>query len=196
MLAYLCQLSLTAQFASVRSLRLYILFISVLLSSAFYRAGVQTRDVDPMLAHCLQCWANINPVLGYHVVFGATLNVGQRHRQRANINPALVQSILPVPPACRYRQHEVLTVTEWILASTGDAGPALDRCRLVIAASSKQYQLLLNAAQQTWGVKPVLVWCWASVADDGLALDQHRVNVVFAGSVDKPHYIVFCIKTE
>ena len=51
MLAYLCQLSLTAQFASVRSPRLYILFISVLLSSAFYRA----RDVDPMLAHRLQC---------------------------------------------------------------------------------------------------------------------------------------------
>ena len=47
----------------------------------------------------------------------------QRHKRRANINPALVQSIVPVPPACRYRQHEVLTRTEWILASTGDAGP-------------------------------------------------------------------------
>ena len=49
-----------------------------------------------MLAHRLLCWANISPVLGYRVVFGATLNVGQRHSQRDNINPALVQSILPV----------------------------------------------------------------------------------------------------
>ena len=39
---------------------------------------------------------DISPVLGYRVVFGATLNVGQRHRRRANINLALVQSILLV----------------------------------------------------------------------------------------------------
>ena len=94
-------------------------------------------------------------------------------------------------------------------------------CRLVFAASSKQYQIScysqqtqtfvyllynvgstsstlvqhctnviqmftgLNAAQKTQGVEPVLVWCWASVADGGPALDQHWVNVVFAGSVDK-----------
>ena len=50
-----------------------------------------------MLAHRLRRWANIIPVLGYCVV--ATLNVGQRHRQRANINSALVQSIVPAPPA-------------------------------------------------------------------------------------------------
>ena len=43
----------------------------------------------------------------------------------------------------------------------------------------------LKAAQQARGVEPVLVWCWASVADGGPALDQHWVNVVFAGSVDK-----------
>ena len=43
----------------------------------------------------------------------------------------------------------------------------------------------LNAAQQTRGVKPVLVWCWASVADCGPALDQLWVNGVMAGSVDK-----------
>ena len=48
MLVYLRPLSLSAQFVSVRSLR-PIHFISVLLSSAFYRAGGQTRDVDPML---------------------------------------------------------------------------------------------------------------------------------------------------
>ena len=35
------------------------------------------------------------------------------------------------------------------------------------------------------GVEPVLAWCWGSFADFGPALDQHWVNVVFAGSVDK-----------
>ena len=82
-----------------------------------------------MLAHRLRRWANISPVLGHCVVFGATLNVGQRHRRRANINPALVQSTVPLPPACRYLQHEVLTRTEWILTSTGDDGPTFNRHR-------------------------------------------------------------------
>ena len=49
-----------------------------------------------MLTHRLRRWANIRPGLGYCVVFGATLNVGQRHRWRDNINPALVQSIVSV----------------------------------------------------------------------------------------------------
>ena len=31
--------------------------------------------------------------------------------------------------------------------------------------------------QQTRGVEPVLVWCWASAADGGPALDQHWVNI-------------------
>ena len=33
------------------------------------------------------------------------------------------------------------------------------------------------AAQQTRDVEPVLVLCWASVADGGPELDQHWVNV-------------------
>ena len=49
-----------------------------------------------MVAHHLRRWANISPVLGYRVVFGARMNVGQRHRRPANINPALVQSIVSV----------------------------------------------------------------------------------------------------
>ena len=48
-----------------------------------------------MLAHYLRRWPNSCPVLGYGVVFGATLNVGQRHRRPANINPAFVQSTVP-----------------------------------------------------------------------------------------------------
>ena len=53
-----------------------------------------------MLAWRLRRWPTptltISPVLGYSVVFGATLNVGQRHRQGANINPALIQNIVRV----------------------------------------------------------------------------------------------------
>ena len=60
-------------------------------------------------------------------MYGATLNVDQRHIRQANSNPALVQSIVTVPPACGYRQHEVLTWAEWILASTGDATPTFNR---------------------------------------------------------------------
>ena len=89
-----------------------------------------------MLAHRLQRWANIIPVLGYCVVFGTTLNVGQRHRRRVNITPALVQSIVPVPLVCRYRQHEVLTRTEWILASTGDVCTTFNRHWVVVGLSS------------------------------------------------------------
>ena len=55
-----------------------------------------------MLAHRLRRWPNISPVLDYRVVFGARLNVGQSRRRRANINPALVQSIVPV---VAYSQH-------------------------------------------------------------------------------------------
>ena len=48
-----------------------------------------------MLAHCLRRRASISPVLGY------VTYVGQRHRRRANINPALVHSIVTV----LYHQH-------------------------------------------------------------------------------------------
>ena len=73
-----------------------------------------------MLANLLLRWPNISPVLGYRVVFGATLNVGQRHRRRAD-NTSFGSKHVPVLPACRYLHHEVLTRTEWIVASTGDA---------------------------------------------------------------------------
>ena len=56
-----------------------------------------------MLAHRLRRWANISLVLGYRLVFGATLNVGQRQRRRANITQALVQSNVQVPPTCQYQ---------------------------------------------------------------------------------------------
>ena len=63
----------------------------------WYRPSI-TRcwpDAGLMLAHCLRRRASISPVLVY------VTYVGQRHRQRANINPALVHSIVTVP----YHQH-------------------------------------------------------------------------------------------
>ena len=97
-----------------------------------------------MVAHRLRRWANISPVLGHRVVFGATLNVGQRHRRRANINPALVQSIVSVPPTCRYRSKKYwLGLNGYWPAWATLAHHLTDigSCRLVIAASSKQYQI-------------------------------------------------------
>ena len=149
-------------------------------------------------------------------MFGATLNVGQRHSRQATISPAWVQSIVPAPPACRYQQHEVwLGLNRYWPTPATLAQHLIDirSVSVVIAASSiKQYQTSccfpantkkwrwfnivqmlfkcfvftgLNAAQQTRDVKSLLVRCWANVADGGPALDQHWVNVVFAGSVDK-----------
>ena len=95
-------------------------------SNTFYGEGGQTPDAYPnaglMLAHLRRLWVNSSPALAYRVVPGATLNMGS-----VTVNPALVQSIVLVPPACWYRQHEVLTRAEWILASTGDAGPTFNR---------------------------------------------------------------------
>ena len=72
-----------------------VLCLCVLLD---YYAGGQTRDFDPMPGYCWPTVYDAETTLAqyYRVVFDATLNVGQRHRRRANINPALVQSILPV----------------------------------------------------------------------------------------------------
>ena len=101
-------------------------------------------NVGLLLAHRLRRWANISPVclLGYRVLFDATLHVGQRQRQRANINPAFVQSIVGY-----YSQHKVglLTTVEWILASTGDACPTF-------TIGSVSACTALPTSQQTLGI--------------------------------------------
>ena len=90
-------------------------------------------------------------------------------------------------------------------ASVTDGGPTLTQpwfkasCR-----ASMKYWLGLNGywpapvtfsvglyspptvTQQTRDIDSIQVQC---VADGGPALDQHWVNVVFAGSVDKPHCV-------
>ena len=73
--------------------------LSVYLSHSFMPVYPGLSIVQAVKHETLiQCWANvgplfttlsqISPVLGYRVVFGNTLNVGQHHRQWANKNPA------------------------------------------------------------------------------------------------------------
>ena len=126
-------------------------------------------------------------------MFCATLNVCQHHRQWANINPALVQSIMPVPTACRNCQHEVLTRAEWILASTSSVGPTFNRHWVSVGLYSPPAGSTTRPACN-WTQLPAKTrghtsagLMLGSVADCGTALNQHWVDVVFAGSVDKPH---------
>ena len=51
-----------------------------------------------------------------------------------------------------------------------DVGPTLYKCYKNVLCL-----LGLNAAQRTQGIEPVLVWCWASVADGGPELGQCHV---------------------
>ena len=88
-----------------------------------------------------------------------------------------------------YSQHEVgpLTMVEWILTSSGDAGPRFTRHLVGVGLHC------LTAAQQTRGVEPVLVLCWASVADGGPELDQHWFNVLCLLGVLTGHICVLHI---
>ena len=93
-LLYLCPLSLSQ---SVR-----VSLPPIHFSPALYickRSNTRRwPNAGLMLSPHLRHWPNLSPVLGDWVVFGATLNVGQRHRRWASINPALVQSIVLVSP--------------------------------------------------------------------------------------------------
>ena len=136
-------------------------------------------NVGLLLAHRLRRWASIRTVLGYRVVFDATLNVGQRHRQKTNINPAFVQALWGY-----YSQHEVglLTTVEWILAITGDAGPTFTRhlvgVRLHCLTSSPANTRRWTSAGFMQGQRRRR---WAKIEP---ALGQ---RLVFTGSVDRPH---------
>ena len=171
---YLCPLSAVCESVSVS-----VPFISI--QRFLPRSWSNTRrwsNSGLMLAHSLRCWANISPVLGYYVVFDATLNVGQHHRWRANINPALVHSIVPVQPACRYRQHEVLTRAERMLASTGDAGPTFNRHLVSVVMYSPPAAWIARprspANTRRWTSAGLMLgkrcWRWARIG-------QHLVNV-------------------
>ena len=121
-------------------------------------------DAGLMLARHLHHWANIGPVLGYHVVFGATLNVGQHHRQRPTVTQLCFKA------SCRYRQHEVLTRAEWILPSIGSVSV------LVLATSSKHYQTSYYWTQPS--KHEALNQCWFDVAPASLTVGQQWASIV------------------
>ena len=79
----------------------HISFLSVRSILSVYHAGGQTRNVDPMSGYC---WPNFS--------------------KRATLTQLLFKASWGY-----YSQHEVglLTTVEWILASTGDAGPTFTR---------------------------------------------------------------------
>ena len=151
------------RFTSHRSFLCHISFVSVrsVLFLSCRRSNTRRwHNVGLLLAHCLRRWANISPVLGYHVVFDATLNVGQRHR---------------------------LTMVEWILANTGDAGPTFSKHWGGVGLDC------LTRSSANRSVEPVLVLCWASVAEGGQNLVQHWVNVSCLLGVLTGHICVFHI---
>ena len=89
---------------------------------------------------------------------------------------------------CRYHQHAGSASMKYWLELNG-YWPAtatlaqhlknMGTCRLVLAATVSRPAWCWTQPQQTRGVEPVLVWCWANIADCGPALDQHWVNVSF-----------------
>ena len=169
-------LLLTAHFHVTSVFCLCVLFSPSIMQAVKHETLTQCRTI---VGPPLRCWANISPVLGYCVVFDATLHVGQRHRRRANITQFLFKA------SCGYySQHEVglLTTVEWILASTGDAGPTFTRnwvgvglhCLTRSPANTRRWTsagFMLGQCRRRWArIRP--------------ALGQ---RLVFAGSVDRPH---------
>ena len=154
-----------------RSVSLCVAFISVQHFLSCRQSNTRRwLNAGLMLVNRLRRWANIGPELGYRVMFGAMLNVGQRRRRQANINPASVQIIVPVPPACRYRQHEVLTTAAWILASTCDAGPTFNRHWVSVTLYSPP---AVSTSKQV--IKPPLHYQTSVLLNAALVLTSHIV---------------------
>ena len=136
-------------------------------------------NVGLLLAHHLGRWASISPVLGYCVLFDATLHVGQHHRWRANINPAFVQSIVRVlQPAWSRPSDYGWMDTSQHRRRWPNIYQTLVQCWLALPDPQPRKHEALNQC-----------WFYAGPASQtlgriGPALGQH---LVFAGSVDRPH---------
>ena len=87
---------------------------------------------------------------------------------------------------CGYCQHAATaSMKYWLglnryIASTGDSGLTFSRHVHWVSVSLYSLSAVCTAraaAQQTRGIEPVLVWCWASIADGRPASDQNWVNV-------------------
>ena len=159
-------------------------FVSLPSVLSVYHTGGQTRDVDPMLGYCWPTVYGAEPTLaqycmGYRVVFDATLNVGQRHRRRANINPAFVQSIVRVlQPAWNRPTDYGWMDTSKHRRRWPNIYQTFGRCRLEMPDPQPANTRRWNSAGFMLG-QPRRRW-----AKIGPALGQ---RLVFAGSVDTSH---------
>ena len=146
--------------------------MSVVSVLSVYHAGGQPRDVDPMSGYC---WPTVYDAETTLAQYWATVSCLTPRCMWASLTdgrPTLTQLLFKA--SCRYySQHEVglLTMVEWILASTGDAGPAFTRhwggVRLHCLTHSPANTRRLTSA----GFR------LSHVADGGPQLDQHSVNV-------------------
>ena len=120
--------------------------------SSVYFLTIQNKQhniiyyVSPMYTEGETCW--FTSVLSapsvsvcvsvFSIQFCSTLSLMQAVKHEtltqcwANNNPASVQNIMPVPTASQYRQHEVLTRAERILASKSNEGPTFSRHRVSV----------------------------------------------------------------
>ena len=129
---------------------------------------MQTRDVNPMPGYCWPTVYDAEPTLAQYWVAVSCLTPHWMWASVTDRGPTLTQLLLKA--SCRYySQHEVglLTTAKWILASTGDAGPTFNRHWVGVSLHCQTH------SPANRGVEPVLVLCWAGVADGGPELDQY-----------------------
>ena len=69
-----------------------------------------------------------------------------------------------------FRQHEVLTRAEWMMASTGEAGSTFNRHWLVSACTLWTHHRQQKALSS-------VEWLMARIGDGGPALNRHLVDV-------------------
>ena len=173
-----------------------VLCLSVLclcVLSVYHAAG-QTQDVDPMPGYSWPTVYDAEPTLAQYWV---TVSCLKPRRMLASViegGPTLTQLLFKA--SCQYySQHEVglLTPVEWILASTGEAGPTFNRHWVGVGMYSPP-AVSTNLLSTT---KPANTRRWTSAC---LMLGQHRrwwasivpalrKRLVLAGSVYKPHCV-------
>ena len=74
----------------------------------------------------------------------------------------------PVPSACMHPQHEVLIITECLLASTGDAGPTFNK---------HQHCTNTSIVQMLYSKHEALNQCWFDAGPASQTVGQHWTRI-------------------
>ena len=169
-------------FSSHRSFLCHISFVSVRSIFSVYHAGGQTRDVDPMSGYCWPTVYDAEPTLAQYWVTVSCLTPRWMWASITDGGPTLTQLLLQ-PAWSRPTDYGWMDTSQhrrrW-----PNIYQRLGRCRLA----------LLTRSSANTGVELVLVLCWASVADGGLELDQHWVNISYLLGVLTGHICVLHIR--